>query len=83
MLPWDRAELEKARDLLAAGELRKAKVICSSLGAEVMPRRVPRCAWIARLLSGTEPRLEDAKREIDQLLEAEEIRWTITTTSPS
>jgi hypothetical protein len=82
MLPWDRAELERARDLLAAGEVRKAMVICGTLGADTMPRRVPRCAWVARLLSGPEPRLDDAKREIDQLLEAERETWIVTTTSP-
>jgi hypothetical protein len=59
----DRAELEKARDALAAGNVPLARRITSSLGAEVMPRRVPRCAWVAKLLSGPEPRLEDARRE--------------------
>jgi hypothetical protein len=82
VLPLDRAELEKARDALAAGNVPLARRITSSLGAEVMPRRVPRCAWVAKLLSGPEPRLEDARREIDQLLEAERATWIVTTTSP-
>jgi hypothetical protein len=79
MFSVDRHELERARDLLAAGNLRQARAICSTLGADILPKpRVPRCAWIAKLLSGPEPRAAEAQAEIDQLLNAECAAWTVT-----
>jgi hypothetical protein len=81
MFSVDRYELERARDLLAAGNLRQARAICSTLGADILPKpRVPRCAWVAKLLSGPEPRLAEAEAEIAQLLNTERTGWTLTIT---
>jgi hypothetical protein len=81
MLSVDRHELERARDLLAAGNLRQARAICASLGADLIGgKRVGRCAWIAKLLSGPEPRVAEA--EIAKLLDAEDRAWTVTIARP-
>ena len=81
MFSIDRHELEQARDLLAAGNLRQARAICASLGADLIGgKRVGRCAWIAKLLSGPAPRVAEAEAEIDQLLNAEHSAWTVTIT---
>jgi hypothetical protein len=83
MLAVNRHELERARDLLAAGNLRQARAICASLGADLIGgKRVGRCAWIAKLLSGPEPRVAEAEAEIAQLLNAERTAWTVTITRP-
>jgi hypothetical protein len=83
MFAVDRHELERARALLAAGNTRQARAICSTLGADLMGgKRVARCTWIAKLLSGPEPRVAEAQAEIDQLLNAERTGWTLTITRP-